>query len=279
MFYPDHRAASQTIGARRFDGVAPSSSAGEDIRFCRKVRFLGKIQKLGVRNSTTYRLPNSRKSNFATEPDIMQWLQHRCRSTIALSLGALACVFVLLQSAKGTLAQDQGTANGLPVALVCEAFCSQTKIRTANARLRWTSSHLAAEAQALTDATTNQGLEMAVFKNGFEKQLYARFSSIKQDEQTPPEVVAPPPKPNERTRDPRIRAFDLRILDVKRSAERTASTAGQPQETAVRTDAIVEGLEPGLIYRWRVLIEAGGRPSFSEIATCQAPVCPADSIE
>jgi len=35
--------------------------------FCRKVRFLGKIQKLDVRNSMTYRLPNSRKSNFATE--------------------------------------------------------------------------------------------------------------------------------------------------------------------------------------------------------------------
>src|SRR5439155_22586840 len=37
-------------------------------RFCREVRFLGKIQKLGVRNSMTYRVPNARKSNFATEP-------------------------------------------------------------------------------------------------------------------------------------------------------------------------------------------------------------------
>jgi hypothetical protein len=37
--------------------------------FCRKVRFLGKIQKSGIRNSMTYRLQNSRKSNFATEPN------------------------------------------------------------------------------------------------------------------------------------------------------------------------------------------------------------------
>jgi hypothetical protein len=37
-------------------------------RFCRKVRFLGKIQKFCVRNSMAYRLQNSRKSNFATEP-------------------------------------------------------------------------------------------------------------------------------------------------------------------------------------------------------------------
>jgi hypothetical protein len=35
--------------------------------FCHKIRFLGKIQKSGVRNAMTYRLPNSRKSNFATE--------------------------------------------------------------------------------------------------------------------------------------------------------------------------------------------------------------------
>src|SRR4029434_7871745 len=34
-----------------------------------KFDFWGKIQKLGIRNSTTYRLPNSRKSNFATEPE------------------------------------------------------------------------------------------------------------------------------------------------------------------------------------------------------------------
>jgi hypothetical protein len=33
-----------------------------------KFDFGGKIQKSGVRNSMTYRLPNSRKSNFATEP-------------------------------------------------------------------------------------------------------------------------------------------------------------------------------------------------------------------
>src|SRR6266446_8007425 len=45
-------------------------------RFCRKVRFFGKIQKLGVWNSRTYRLPNSLKSNFATEPSTLQaWVQ------------------------------------------------------------------------------------------------------------------------------------------------------------------------------------------------------------
>jgi hypothetical protein len=41
-----------------------SGSSGSVAKF----DFWGKIQKSGIRNSTTYRLPNSRKSNFATEP-------------------------------------------------------------------------------------------------------------------------------------------------------------------------------------------------------------------
>ena len=54
-------------------GSVPPLLEAEDLarhflQFCRKVRFLGKIQKFGLINSITYRLPNSRKSNFATEP-------------------------------------------------------------------------------------------------------------------------------------------------------------------------------------------------------------------
>ena len=40
----------------------------DDVGSVAKFDFWGKIQKSGIRNSTTYRLPNSRKSNFATEP-------------------------------------------------------------------------------------------------------------------------------------------------------------------------------------------------------------------
>src|SRR5207253_1862205 len=48
--------------------IPPLEPGMQLLRFCRKIRFLGKIQKSGIRNSMTYRLPNSRKSNFATEP-------------------------------------------------------------------------------------------------------------------------------------------------------------------------------------------------------------------
>ena len=36
-------------------GRGPQLLTTEFVRFCRKVRFLGKIQNLGVRNSMTYR--------------------------------------------------------------------------------------------------------------------------------------------------------------------------------------------------------------------------------
>ena len=37
--------------------------------FCRNVRFLEQNPTMGLRNSRSYRLPNTRKSHFATEPD------------------------------------------------------------------------------------------------------------------------------------------------------------------------------------------------------------------
>jgi hypothetical protein len=39
--------------------------------------FVGKIQESGIKNSMTYRLPNSRKSNFATEPTKKRARRHR----------------------------------------------------------------------------------------------------------------------------------------------------------------------------------------------------------
>src|SRR5712691_379700 len=59
--------------------------------FCRKVRFLGKIQKSGVRNSMTYRLQNSRKSNFATEPGSLLPAGSHCCPPPAGEVAGAAC--------------------------------------------------------------------------------------------------------------------------------------------------------------------------------------------
>src|SRR5215831_15822734 len=52
------------------DRVKDSASKGAWRGSVAKFDFWGKIQKSCVKNSMTYRLPNSRKSNFATEPDV-----------------------------------------------------------------------------------------------------------------------------------------------------------------------------------------------------------------
>src|SRR5882724_4995630 len=52
--------------------TARRSTRGRRSGSVAKFDFWGKIQKSSVGNSMTYRLPNSRKSNFATEPNILR---------------------------------------------------------------------------------------------------------------------------------------------------------------------------------------------------------------
>jgi hypothetical protein len=61
--------------ARGFSYFHPLSAV--PIGSVAKFDFWGKIQKSGIRNSTTYRLPNSRKSNFATEPQRRQRIERQ----------------------------------------------------------------------------------------------------------------------------------------------------------------------------------------------------------
>jgi hypothetical protein len=61
----------EKAGHLRVGAFRQITAKGDDFRFCRKFRFWGKMRKSGIRNSMTYRLPNSRKSKFATEPPIL----------------------------------------------------------------------------------------------------------------------------------------------------------------------------------------------------------------
>ena len=58
------------------------------------------------------------------------------------------------------------------IALTCEQFCSDTKLRTSNARLRWTLTRAALAASNMENlAAASQTLEVTVYKNGFDKGL------------------------------------------------------------------------------------------------------------
>ena len=99
--------------AHRFGAVWRQRLTELDDGFCRKVRFLGKIQKSGIRNSMTYRLPNSRKSNFATEPDIFVKLNDQIEGlTYLLTLG-VRVLTVMEFALRRSLQNDHAKLPGL----------------------------------------------------------------------------------------------------------------------------------------------------------------------
>jgi hypothetical protein len=62
-----HRQFHETAGQVRGDGATGTTGIGSVANF----DFRGKIRKSALVNSMTYRCQNSRKSNFATEPEIL----------------------------------------------------------------------------------------------------------------------------------------------------------------------------------------------------------------
>lgn len=166
------------------------------------------------------------------------------------------------------------------VSVRCEAFCSDTKARTANARLSWIDPGVViARAHGSARVELEQQVETTVFKNGFTNELFARFPAV---EPTPAGVPRTMELPGRRSAAPIPRAFDLRIIGATRpratgiGAAEIMRLSPQQQETSI----IVEGLEPGLNYWWRIRFRTSdGEWRLSEPIRCEAPVCPADMLE
>lgn len=165
-------------------------------------------------------------------------------------------------------AETTATDRASGLTLTCEVYCSPTKLRTANARLRWElapGSALSATGDENL-AGAEQRLEATVFKNGFEKNLFVSLPVVQPNSD---QLAAPRVSPQQRG----LRAFQIRLVDVAR-----------PQTTdrfADGTDEIIaeiENLEPGMRYTWRVAIESAAADFVSQTVSCQAPVCPADMV-
>src|SRR6266496_3507219 len=75
------------------------------------------------------------------------------------------------------------------ITVTVDSFCSDTKLRTSNARIRWSMPGAALEATGVRNfATAKQSLEVTVYKNGFEKGLLA---SVSIPQATPERPLAP----------------------------------------------------------------------------------------
>ncbi len=200
----------------------------------------------------------------------MHWDARLPGMLIVMLLGALiACSYVAAQTGPTVGGSDDEGAAGIVV--TCEVFCSETKLRTGNARISWT---LAAgpagpEAFGLGDmSSAEQRLETTVFKKGFDKNLYASFPTLDRGTAMQP-ALGSSMEPGA------MRAYQLQIIEVERPAGLDTLTAGG----AMQTDMVIEGLEPGMNYTWRVVIETEDGEMVSKTVTCQAPVCPADIRE
>ncbi|MGH9941930.1 MAG: hypothetical protein ACRD9R_06175 [Pyrinomonadaceae bacterium] len=181
----------------------------------------------------------------------------------------------------GTFASAAPCTQTLPVSaqaspeLICEVTCDKTKPRTPIAVLIWKAAETPLVARALAARVSGQGLEVTVYKDGFEKRAFAALPSIRRNAR----LVL---RQSETARQQRVPGLErLVVVDVvplsdaadPNRLDRVRSTAGRFTYVAVR----VEGLEPGLNYFWRAPSTTGGvRATGGAVVRCQAPVCPAD---
>jgi hypothetical protein len=155
--------------------------------------------------------------------------------------------------------------------LVCEVVCSSTKPRTGVARISWNESRPPGGAARAEAAAREERLSATVFKGGFEDELYVSFRTEDVEAETLPLSArggVEPPVP----------ALDVRLTGVERPSVATEA-AGVAPTAPQRATAVVEGLEAGVNYYWRITTTAPTGEEVTETVRCQAPVCPADFQE
>ncbi len=181
---------------------------------------------------------------------------------IAAALGLLAGFHI--PAAAQPTAAEAGT-------LTCEVYCSEVRLRTANARISWIGPGMFRGAAAAA-APAAEKLQTTVYKGGFDRDLYASFPTLGGGQALAPQAAGLLPEPE-------MRAYDLTIVDVGRPTAGRGLLAANADDPAARTSVEVQGLEPGMRYTWRIVTELAGGEEVSETVTCEAPVCPADIQE
>lgn len=181
--------------------------------------------------------------------------------------GIFVCAAAVMP-AQGTrdTARSQ-SESGLTVS--AEAFCSERKLRTSNVRLRWSISPDARSTAKLASlASAKQTLDTTVYVNGFEKGVYVSLPLG--GAATAP--MAPATAQAAQLRQTPPRAFQIRLIESGPAAAKTARDVGE-------FTAVVEDLEPGVNYKWRLTVEAPSGKLVSAPVEVQAVTCPADMVK
>lgn len=190
------------------------------------------------------------------------------RTSICSVLAAAALTVPGAPAGSGVLTAAQAPAQATEprLTVTCEVFCSDVKLRTSNARLRWTLADGAPTTALRSLANTTQSLETTVFSAGFEKGLFV----------TLPIGPASADRPVQARRAPAAaqlqrRAFDIQLIELESPAD--ARTPGS------QSGAVVEGLEPNVNYTWRLGVDTPAGRVYSAPIMCRPLVCPADLVD
>ena len=158
--------------------------------------------------------------------------------------------------------------------LSAQVFCSETRLRTTNIRLNWALTTVARDAVRVTTlGSAKQTLDTTVYAQGFEKGLYATLPVPAGGAVQVAVAASVNPAPAAQPARETPRAFQIRLVEARPVPPDTRDL------TSGEFEVVVEDLEPGVNYTWRLTIETPSGKLVSAPITVQAPVCPADMIE
>jgi hypothetical protein len=190
---------------------------------------------------------------------------------------AVAMLVVALRAGTASPSEASQAQSGQPPArlepgLTIEAvgFCSSSRPRTSNARLTWRATTTALGADVANLSAATQRVEATVFKNGFDRGLFVALPVAAGAGDRPVAAVAQAPVAQQLTT---RRAFQIRMTAVTAAPTPTAGDAGSEME------AVVENLEPGVTYTWRLAVDAPTGRIVSRPVTLRAPICPTDGAD
>ncbi len=178
----------------------------------------------------------------------------------------IVCVAAIPRKSGGATAQTAAQVEP-QFSMEVEPYCSETKLRTSNARIRWSLPKETLVARKLAGlAGAKQNLEATVYRDGFEKGLMVSIPLAQASEEHPLVALSAEKKP-------KLRAFDFRVIAFEQPKDAAAMEAGSSS-----MGVVVEGLEPGVNYTWRITLETDSGRIMSEPTTGRAVVCPADMV-
>jgi len=172
------------------------------------------------------------------------------------------------------ISQQEERARSTDANLECVSYCSSIRPGTVLMEVAIRLADGSMSASDLRAKARQQGLDVTVYADGFERGLFANVSAIR------PKAsfrLAPRTAPARRAPNKIPGLEKLIITDVSTRFDKSAQSLRLVHPSPGSTSegewvtVLLEGLDPGLAYTYRV-------PNKASLVTCQAVVCPVDRI-